>query len=100
LRPTRTQEPSLSQKIAQYASNPTFYGQLQLVIGSVGSGKSTFIRRYYKFLMPDAQRAKTLWAFIDFNQAPDDLAGRRVEAVARGCKTRCRIRANAERLHG
>ncbi len=44
-----------------------------LIIGGVGSGKSMFIERYYKYLISDDIKNSTLWSIIDFNVAPDDL---------------------------
>ncbi len=44
-----------------------------LIIGGVGSGKSMFIERYYKYLISDDVKNNTLWSIIDFNAAPQDL---------------------------
>lgn len=49
-------------------------GELQLVTGGVGSGKSLFVRRYKELLQPPEQRPFTHWAFIDFNSAPTSLS--------------------------
>lgn len=57
----------LTGEIQRFASKPTHYSRVQIVVGSVGSGKSTFIRRYYRHLMTKDVREKTIWAFIDFN---------------------------------
>lgn len=68
----------ISDILSKYASNPNFFGRVQLIIGSVGSGKSTFIYRFYKFLCSDEVLSKTAWAFIDFNEMPpskDELLG-------------------------
>lgn len=46
---------------------------LILIIGSVGSGKSIFLERFYAFLQDDELKKKLRWAFVDFNKAPDDL---------------------------
>ncbi|MBL0164987.1 MAG: hypothetical protein IPP82_15430 [Xanthomonadales bacterium] len=50
---------------------------LLLLIGGVGSGKSIFIDRYFYFLMDDELRGKTLWAYVDFNDASEDLSNLR-----------------------
>lgn len=71
---TRNSEEKLTRQISQYSQNPKFYGRLQLLIGAVGSGKSTFMERYYSFLLPKNLRSSTLWSFVNFNNAPDDLA--------------------------
>lgn len=48
---------------------------LLLVIGNVGAGKSMFIDRYYYYLQDKFVKDHTLWAFVDFNQAPADIRG-------------------------
>ena len=40
---------------------------MQLIVGAVGSGKSLFIRRFFKRLMPEELKNKTMWAFLNFN---------------------------------
>jgi len=44
-----------------------------LIIGGVGSGKSMFIERYYKYLINEEIREKTLWSVVDFNTAPQNI---------------------------
>lgn len=46
-----------------------------MLIGGVGAGKSIFIDRYYSHLMDDHVRQESVWCFVDFNNAPDSLAG-------------------------
>ena len=48
---------------------------MQLIIGSVGSGKSLFCRRYQGFLQPSDISKSTYWTFVDFNKAPENLDG-------------------------
>jgi hypothetical protein len=61
-------------ELRKFSANPAYFGRVQLVVGSVGSGKSTFIKRFYKELLPEDIRAKTYWAFLDFNvMAPDEV---------------------------
>jgi hypothetical protein len=48
---------------------------LLLLIGGVGSGKSIFIDRFFYLLMDEEIRNSTLWAYVDFNDAPSDLTG-------------------------
>ena len=57
----------MTGEIQRFASKPSFHSRVQIVVGSVGAGKSTFIRRYYRHLMTRDVRDKTIWAFIDFN---------------------------------
>ena len=73
LRPTRSQEPSLAAAIGEFNETPSTEGQLQLITGGVGVGKSLFARRYKEFLQSDEQAKQTHWAFVDFNTAPPSL---------------------------
>ncbi|QLA20116.1 ATP-binding protein [Desulfolutivibrio sulfoxidireducens] len=48
-------------------------GQLIVLLGGIGVGKSTFIHRYYKFILSDVEQF--LWFYIDFrNIEPTPLA--------------------------
>jgi len=46
-------------------------GELFLLLGGIGSGKTTFIKRYQRTVGQDLL-AKTLWFHIDFLRAPQD----------------------------
>ncbi|HLH98021.1 MAG TPA: hypothetical protein VKW08_23185 [Xanthobacteraceae bacterium] len=74
LNPTRTKEPKLSKAIDKYRQDRPPEGELQLITGSVGTGKSLFVRRYKELLQPEVQQKSTRWAFIDFNGAPEPIA--------------------------
>ncbi len=65
----------ITDELSRFSSNPSFFGKVQLVIGSVGAGKSTFIYRFYRHLIPAPVREKTLWSFIDFNTLPPNAEG-------------------------
>jgi hypothetical protein len=73
LNPTRAKEPKLAKVIDQYRQDRPPEGQLQLITGSVGTGKSLFARRYKELLQPDEQRRSSRWAFINFNNAPEPV---------------------------
>jgi hypothetical protein len=73
LSPTRAKEPKLAKAIATYRDDRPPEGQLQVITGSVGTGKSLFARRYKELLQPEEQRKSTHWAFIDFNGAPEPI---------------------------
>jgi hypothetical protein len=76
LHPERSGEATLERAIAQEFSRPDrLSGHLQLIQGAVGSGKSLFMERYKQILQPDAARARTKWATVDFLNAPVSLAG-------------------------
>jgi hypothetical protein len=71
--PTRAKEPKLAGAIDKYRRERPREGQLQLITGSVGTGKSLFARRYKELLQPEEKKKTTRWAFIDFNSAPEPI---------------------------
>ena len=72
LKPSKRAEPKLT-KVVKRVIDERPLGQLQLITGGVGSGKSLFIRRYKELLQPAEQKNIIHWAFIDFNNAPKSL---------------------------
>jgi hypothetical protein len=46
---------------------------MQLIIGGVGSGKTSFLKRYFNYIIPDELRARTVFCRINFNSASEDL---------------------------
>lgn len=70
---TRSNEPKLTKAISGYEKDRPREGQLQLITGRVGAGKSLFIRRYKEVLQPGSERSDRYWSFIDFNTGPSDL---------------------------
>lgn len=50
-------------------------GQLYLVLGGIGSGKSTFIRRYQRTIGKPILDKRCLWFHLDFLAAPIDPTG-------------------------
>ena len=72
LQPQEKAEPKLTEKLWQYGARSE--GAIQLLIGHVGSGKSSFIKRYANFLQPHAMKGMATWVQIDFNEAPLDEA--------------------------
>jgi GTPase SAR1 family protein len=65
----------ISAEVQRFAQNPGSTARVQLIIGSVGAGKSTFIRRFYRRLMTQEIAKKTKWAFLNFNVMPPGLDG-------------------------
>jgi hypothetical protein len=65
--PTRHDEPNVTRAIASFDHQRPAHGQLQIIQGSVGAGKSLFARRYKDILQHPDDAARTRWAFIDFN---------------------------------
>ena len=75
LSPTRKSEPRVAEALGRFAITKPPQGQLQIIQGAVGAGKSIFIRRYKEFLQPPDQRARNRWAFVDFLGGPPSLKG-------------------------
>ncbi|MDE0691777.1 MAG: hypothetical protein OXI55_05965 [Gammaproteobacteria bacterium] len=73
LEPTRRKEPKLQAAIHDYNETHPADGQLQLITGGVGVGKSLFARRFKELLQAPSQSEYTHWAFVDFNGAPASL---------------------------
>jgi hypothetical protein len=55
-------------------SMPSRQGQLFLLLGGVGSGKTTFIKRYQRTVGAPLLNRSALWFHVDFLEAPPDLA--------------------------
>jgi hypothetical protein len=65
----------ISSEIQRFSLAPSSNARVQPIIGSVGAGKSTFIRRFYRRLMTQEVAKKTRWAFLNFNVMPPGLDG-------------------------
>jgi GTPase SAR1 family protein len=65
----------ISSEIQRFSLSPSSNARVQLIIGSVGAGKSTFIRRFYRRLMTQEVAKKTRWSFLNFNVMPPGLEG-------------------------
>ncbi len=71
---TRRKSELITTTIKKFDERRPSSGDIQLVTGGVGVGKSLFARRYKEFLQPPALKKKNRWAFINFNTAPPDHA--------------------------
>lgn len=71
---TKKTAQEVSRKLTQLAFQRSPSGELQLITGGVGTGKSLFARRYKEYLQPKELRSNSHWAFLDFNFAPEQLA--------------------------
>ena len=60
--------------IALANAMPTKQGQLFLLLGGIGAGKTTFIKRYQRTVGADLLNSKALWFHVDFLRAPTDLS--------------------------
>jgi len=72
LKPNARGESNLSKVIS--SARGMNAGELQLITGGVGVGKSLFVRRYKELLQSRQEKEHSHWAFIDFNVAPQDLS--------------------------
>jgi GTPase SAR1 family protein len=66
----------LTSEVRKYGHSQRITGRVQLIVGAVGSGKSLFIRRFFKRLLPEDLKQKTMWAFLNFNtelKGPEEL---------------------------
>ena len=74
LKPTRAGEEHIERALTDFSKSKPRGGQLQIIQGAVGSGKSLFMRRYRGVLQVPEMKSRTRWAFIDFNGSPADLS--------------------------
>ncbi len=74
LRPSRSGEEHVDRALAKFGQSRPEGGQLQIIQGAVGSGKSLFMRRYRGVLQPPDMERRTRWSFVDFNGSPADLS--------------------------
>lgn len=74
LAPLKGKEDKLTGKLQDAKRLKELPGYLQLIIGAVGAGKSTFLKRYFDFLIPVELKRKTVFVYFNFNHAPDDLS--------------------------
>ncbi len=71
---TKKRADDVSKRLTELASNRSNTGELQLITGGVGTGKSLFARRYKEYLQPNSLKDSNHWAFLDFNVAPENLS--------------------------
>jgi len=74
LETTKSAEPHVATAVATFDEERPAGGQLQIVQGSVGAGKSLFIRRYKEVLQTEALQARCRWAWVDFGSGSFDLS--------------------------
>lgn len=70
---SRRRADEITKTISSFDEKRPVGGDLQLVTGGVGAGKSLFARRYKEYLQPVALREKNHWAFINFINPPEDF---------------------------
>jgi hypothetical protein len=74
LEPRKRGEEHIDRAIFEFQRDRPPAGQLQIIQGAVGSGKSLFMRRYRQVLQPEGLSSLTRWAFVDFNTSQADLS--------------------------
>src|SRR5258708_644325 len=75
IRTSKNEEPVLTKALREYSEGIHNSGQLQIIQGAVGSGKSLFARRYRDLLEPTELKSANFWSFINFNGSPASLKG-------------------------
>jgi len=70
---SKTQAERLTGAITDYDADRPLEGELQLIVGHVGSGKSLYMRRFKELLVTPDLREKICWSFVDFNHSPPSL---------------------------
>jgi hypothetical protein len=73
IKTTRRKSEVITKTISSFDEKRPANGDIQLVIGGVGVGKSLFARRYKEFLQPETLSDKNHWAFLNFNNAHEDV---------------------------
>lgn len=48
-------------------------GSIIVLLGGIGSGKSTFIHRFFKVVLTDKEKENILWFHIDFRNSPTNI---------------------------
>jgi hypothetical protein len=74
LEPERHKEEHVERAVSLFKETRPSGGQLQIIQGAVGSGKSLFIRRYREAMQSPELADQSRWAFVDFNSSPTDLS--------------------------
>ena len=71
---SRRKADEITKTISAFDGKRPVGGDLQLVTGGVGAGKSLFARRYKEYLQPSDLVQRTHWAFINFINPPEDFS--------------------------
>lgn len=84
IEPSKRREPHIEEKIQDFATREPS-GELQLLTGSVGTGKSLFVRRYKELLQNPELSSVCHWAFIDFNNWTFELPNKEEWVTRKFC---------------
>lgn len=74
IKTSKRKSTGITDSISSFDETRPPSGDIQLVTGGVGVGKSLFARRYKEFLQPKPLKEKNHWAFLNFNNAPEDTS--------------------------
>ncbi|NTG32643.1 hypothetical protein G6K91_00045 [Agrobacterium rhizogenes] len=74
LEPDKVSEVHIEKAFAQFDEERPASGQLQIIQGAVGAGKSLFIRRYKEVLQSETLKSRCRWVWIDFGSGSFDLS--------------------------
>lgn len=69
----KKREYTLTPEIDRYEEDVSTRGRMHLIIGSRGAGKSLFVARFFKHLLPDELKHRAVWCIVDFNRAPSSI---------------------------
>lgn len=72
LEPQKKSERSFSAALSDYSSSLPESGSMQILIGAVGAGKTSFVERFERYLLPDDVKDSLFWVYVNFNDAPSD----------------------------
>jgi GTPase SAR1 family protein len=65
-----------------------------LLLGRIGSGKTTFIFRFFNVVLDEEERKKVKWFYVDFRNAPvekSDVQGFILQSILNEFKTKYRV---------
>lgn len=78
LEPDKSSERHIEKALAAFDEERPTSGQLQIIQGAVGAGKSLFIRRYKEVLQSPTLKARCRWAWVDFGSSSFDLSNAQI----------------------
>ncbi|MER9694876.1 type I restriction enzyme HsdR N-terminal domain-containing protein [Mesorhizobium sp. M0179] len=78
LEPDGSSEKHIEKAFAVFDEERPAAGQLQIIQGAVGAGKSLFIRRYKEVLQSPGLMTRCRWAWVDFGSGSFDLSNAQV----------------------
>lgn len=68
----RDSEPEVFKQEYQSKKNVT-EGSIAVLLGGIGSGKSTFLHRFFKVVLSEKEKENIIWFYVDFRNSPTDI---------------------------